>query len=168
MNRTLTGIAALLCVLWVFPSEGIAQSREEPAPPVTKERHERVRKQIETVRIWKLTKELELDEKTSAQLFPLLNRHDRKKTELEQGILMSMRELRQSLSGNKGQIKNILDRIEQQHRDLQREKTAEWDDVKRILSVEQQAKYLLFQSDFQREMSRMITEIRTRRIEPRQ
>lgn len=168
MKKGFAGIVTLFCALWIFPATGTAQSTEEQWTPPAKERHERVRKQIETVRIWKLTKELELDERTSAQLFPVLNRHDRKKIELEQGILMSMRELRQSLAGNKGQLKAILDRIEQQHRDLQKEKEAEWDDLKRILSVEQQAKYLLFQSTFQREMSRMITEIKARRVEPRQ
>lgn len=51
----------------------LAQPPEDFDRPPTKEQMENVRERIETLRMWKLTKTLDLDEKTSAKLFPLLN-----------------------------------------------------------------------------------------------
>ena len=62
----------------------------------TKEQMERVRKRIETLRIWKLTKVLDLDEKSAARLFPLLNRYDKRRAEIERSLRDGMRDLREA------------------------------------------------------------------------
>ena len=116
-----------------------------------------------------MTKALELDEKTSAQVFPVMNRYDRKRADLEIELRQDMRELRESVgNAQEGQLRKLLERIEQNHDSLQRLSDDEWKELKQLFSIEQQAKYVLFKQDFDREMRQMIGEAKERRMERRQ
>ena len=100
-------------------SAGMAQ-QTNPDRPATREQMENVRKRVEVLKMWKLTKALDLDEKTSARLFPLLNRYDKKRFQLEARIRDDMRDLRGALNEKQeGRLKNILDRLEQNHTEMQ-------------------------------------------------
>lgn len=166
MKRYVTKMVLLLFFMLGSASAVMAEPRGDFDAPPTKEQMEKVRSRIETLRMWKLTKALDLDEKTSAQLFPLLNKYDKKRSELERTLRDNIRELRESLSGKReGQVKSILERLEQNHKAMQGIKDAEWDELKGILTVEQQARFILFQLEFEREIRRIIEETRGRRHE---
>ena len=165
MKKHVVKMLLLFFLMFGFAATSMAEPRggDFDAPP-TREQMEKVRNRIETLRMWKLTKALDLDEKTSAQIFPLLNRYDKKRAEIENAMRDNMRELRESLRGKReGQLKNILDRLEQNHRSMQSIKDAEWEELKGILSVEQQAKFIIFQLEFDREIKKIIEETRERR-----
>ncbi|MBI5198410.1 MAG: hypothetical protein HZA09_00075 [Nitrospirae bacterium] len=149
-----------------FSTVSLAEPQEDIERPPSKEQMEKVRKRIETLKMWKLTQALELDEKTSAQVFPLLSKYDKKRGEIEQSLRGSMRELRESLREKReGNLKNILDKLEENHKALQRIKEEEWSELKKILTLEQQARFILFQQEFEREIRKIIAEAREKRLE---
>lgn len=120
---------------------------------------ERIEKKIETLRMWKVTQALDLDEKTSAALFPILNDFNKKRVVVERSMQQNVQGLKKAL-GNKAaaDLKGILDEIEKLHHELQKVRDDERVAVKKVLGVEQQAKYVLFQLDFEREIRKMIEE----------
>ena len=141
---------------------------EAPGDFPSPEARERVRKRIETIRLWKLTEELELDEATAARLFPLLSRYDRERHGVEEGIRESMAEMRNALgSGQSGRLAELIDGLESGHRELQGLKDREFQEIRSVLSLEQQAKFILFTQQFGRQMRRFIDEAREGRREDR-
>ncbi len=160
----------LFMLLSVFLLFGLATySMAEPPEfdrPPTKEQMEKVRERIETLRMWKLTKALDLDEKASAQVFPLLNKYDKKRAEIEHALRNDMKEMRDALKEKReGNLRGILDRIEQNHRTLQKINDEERTDLKKVLTIEQQARFIIFQQEFDREIRKIIAETRERRAE---
>jgi len=135
--------------------------------PPKKERHEKIRERIETLRMWRLTKVLDLDEATASRLFPLLNRYDKKRFWIERDVRKDMNALRRALEGrNMDELQEILQRLEDRHNELQRLNDEERAELKKILTPEQQARYVLFQYKFKRDMRRMIEKAKMRSIKP--
>jgi Spy/CpxP family protein refolding chaperone len=133
--------------------------------PPKKERHERIRESIETLRMWKLTKALDLDEATASRLFPLLNRYDKKRYRIEKTVRKDMRDLKRALEDRRmSELQEILQRLEDKHRELQRLNDEERAELKKILTPEQQARYVLFQYKFKKDMRRMIEKAKTRQL----
>jgi len=165
MNKTMAKILVFVIILFGFAAHGLAEPQDFEKPP-TKEQKEKVRQRIETLRMWKLAKDLDLDEKRSAQLFPLLNRYDKRRAEMEYAMQGNIKELRESLREKReGQLRDILDRLEQNHKGMQNLRDTEWEELKKILTIEQQAKYVIFLQEFDREMRRIIAQARGRRQE---
>lgn len=122
-------------------------------------KREEVRKKIEAVRMWRLTEELKLDEKTSTRLASFLSSIEEKRRALMKANRTVIREIRDSLNTPKPDeriLKAGLDKIEKNQQDLIELKEKELAGIKEMLSVEHQARYLVFQQEFRREMRRMI------------
>lgn len=150
----------------VFTLSGSAEPPDDFDRPPTKEQAEKVRKRVETLRMWKLTNALDLDDKTSAKLLPLLSRNDKRRTASEGELREAMRDLREALKERReGQLKSILERLEQNHKSIQRINDEEREELKKVLTVEQQARFIIFQQEFDMEMRRAIAESRERRPE---
>jgi len=125
---------------------------------------DRIRERIKTMRMWKLTQALDLDQGTSAKLFPILNKYDEQRRGTEQELRNDMRKLRTMVdSGDESGLSGLLRKLEKNHRTMQEIKDAEWNELKGVLTVKQQAKFLIFQLEFERDMRRMISEARERR-----
>lgn len=166
MLRDILKFFLALILVTGFSMNGMAGPPEDTDRPPSKEQFEKIRKRIETLKMWKLTQALDLDEKTSSQLFPLLSKYDRKRVEIEKSLRRGIKELRESLKErHEGNLKNILDRLEEDHNALQKIKEEEWTELKKILTIEQQAKYVIFQQEFEREIRKIIAEARERRLE---
>jgi Spy/CpxP family protein refolding chaperone len=116
------------------------------------------REKTEVLRIYELIKALDLDEKTAIRFFPILNKYDKKRAEINHKIREDIRELKEALKEkSEAQIKDILKRLQQNRKALQElndEKNAE---LKNVLTVEQQAKYMLFQYKFPKELRKKIS-----------
>lgn len=168
MKENIFKFLLLSLLVFGFAVNSLAQPPEDFDRPPTKEQMEKVRKRIETLRMWKLTRALDLDEGTSARLFPLLNKYDKNRAEIERALRDDIKELRESLKeGRQGQLKNILDRLEENHRAMQRINDEERAELKKILTIEQQVRFVLFQHEFDREIRKIIAEARERRFERR-
>jgi len=143
-----------------------AEQQENISGSAQKDQVEKVRKRVETLKMWKLTEALNLDEKTTAVLFPLLNKYDKKRAELENALREGMRELKEGLKDkNERRLAAALDKLEQNNKGMQKLKEEEWAELKKALTVEQQAKLVIFQQDFNREMKKMIAQAKEKRSE---
>jgi Spy/CpxP family protein refolding chaperone len=133
--------------------------------PPSEERREEIRKKIEAVRIWRLTEELKLDTNSSAKLSSLLSSLDQKRRDAMREQMEAMRDLRfllKTAKPDEAKIKPLLEKLEKSHREIQAVRDQEMKGIKNVLTIEQQARFLLFQQDFQREMREMISGARGR------
>jgi hypothetical protein len=117
---------------------------------------------IEKVRIYRLTQELDLTTEQAIEFFPKLNelqRVDREFRNAQQEILRELRilvrdsapdiEILESLTKYEDALKN---RVERQIIKIK--------EIRKMLTPNQQARYLIFQDEFEREIRRMIQEVR--------
>lgn len=164
MKKNVLKILLVLSIVCGFTAQGLAEPQEYLDQPPTKEQRDRVRQRIETLKMWKLTKALDIDEATSAKIFPLLNRYDKRKAEIHNNLREGMRALRRSLRENRtDELKDTLATLEQNHKALQSINDEEWAEMKKVLTVEQQAKFVLFRQEFDREVRKLVTDARERR-----
>jgi len=141
---------------------GVSPDPGQGGPP-SEERREEVRKKIEAVRIWRLTEELKLDTTASAKLSSFLSSLDQKRRDTMRDQMEAMRDLRSLLKTAKpdeAKIKSLLEKLEKNHHEIQGLKDQEMKGLKDILTIEQQARFLIFQQEFQREMRSMISGVR--------
>ena len=132
---------------------------------LSEEKREAIRKKIEAVRIWRLTEVLNLDTATSAKLAAYLSSMDQQRMEVLRDQLMTMRELRRTLKTPKPDeqsLKIALDRLAKGRHAMQVLRDKELSGLKDILTTEQQARYVIFQQEFQREIRDMIANARGR------
>jgi len=95
---------------------------DQDRSPATEAKRDEVRKKIEAVRIYQLTEELKLDEKTSAKMSSLLGSVDQKRRDLQKEQVAGIRSLRDVLKAAKpdeGKIKQVLAKLEQNRRAMQ-------------------------------------------------
>ena len=164
MKRNAVKILLLVFILCGFTAQGLAEPPDYLDRPPSREQRDMVRKRIETLKMWKLTQALDIDETTSAKLFPILNRYDQRKAEIHQNIRQGMREMKQSLKENRtGGLQNTLAMLEENHRALQSINDEEWQEMKKILTVEQQAKFIIFRQEFDREVRNIIADTKEKR-----
>ncbi len=124
-------------------------------------KQEELRKRMETVRMWKLKDELKLDEKTANQVSAILSKYDEKRMTLRQDERKAFQELRETLKQAKpdeNRLKQILARMEKNREDLHQLMTEESGELKGVLTVEQQARYVLFIPKFHHDLKKMMEE----------
>ncbi|MDA8168625.1 MAG: hypothetical protein M0Z59_02875 [Nitrospiraceae bacterium] len=164
-KKLLTGTFSLLLAssvfLVFFAGAVMAAEGDNYDQPPPRGQMEKIREKINTLRMWQLTRALNLDENTAARLFPILNGFDKKRAGLEYGQRISMRDLRDAVQGgDEARMKAVMDKLEASHQALERLNSAERAQVKRVLTVQQQAKFLLFQHEFNRRLRKMIAQAR--------
>ena len=129
------------------------------AGAVSEKKREEIRKKIEAVRIWRLTEALKLDTDTGARLSSLVSSMDLKRKEIMKDYTQAMKELRvymKAATPDEAKLKATLDTIDKKHHEMQEIRNQELKSLKDMLTVEQQARYRLFQHEFNREMRKMI------------
>ena len=125
----------------------------------SEEQREQVRKKIDAVRIWRLTEALMLDADTSAKLSSYLSSIDRRRREIireQTGAIGILRVAIKSPKPDESQIKTTLEKLEKNHHAMQELMNSERSGLKNILTIEQQARYVVFQHEFMHEMRGMI------------
>jgi Spy/CpxP family protein refolding chaperone len=162
MRKNVVKIMVLLFIMCGFTVPGFAQPPEPGGPgslnkPPTAQQQDTVRKRIESMKMWKLTKDLDLDEATSAKLFPIINKYDKKKADIYENLRTRMQEIKTSLDDKKtDQLKDLIVKVEENRKALQGVTDEEWAEVKRVLTIEQQAKFILSRQEFGRQMRGLI------------
>ena len=121
---------------------------------------------IETIKIWKMTEALNLDEDQAAKLFPKLAQleasrrefHGRQRLLRDELIeLLKQRPLRDE------EIKMRLDQLDRAETDFRGHEQVVRGGLRSILSLEQQARFALFEDRFETEMRSVIQDLRQRR-----
>ncbi|MCG6552185.1 MAG: hypothetical protein L7F77_07645 [Candidatus Magnetominusculus sp. LBB02] len=122
-----------------------------------------MRQKIKELKKRKLKEALSLDKETADKLFAAIDQHDAKMRELIQAMKDDIKDLKQAVDGNKGEAaeKAIVDKIAAARKELLALKQTEMDELQGILSVSQQAKYILFSVDFHRTIRKIMAEKRS-------
>jgi Spy/CpxP family protein refolding chaperone len=156
--RSMATVAVLAALsLPAFAQQG--PMRGPAGAPPSDEQREEVRKKMEVVRITRLTEELNLDEKTAAKFIPVVTALDQKRRTLMHENRKTMQELRTELNApqpDEGRMKASIGRIEKNHREIASLREKELQASRENLSVTQQARYILFNQEFAREMRGMV------------
>jgi len=153
-------VAAATVLLLGLGSSATAQkaSRSKRSKQWT-EKREKVRQKIRTMRAWRLTEALNLDERTAEKLFPILNEYDEKFAKLARTTRKTRRALKQELDAAKPDPKRIdtlVDAMEKQH-----EKYYEWERdrfraVRKVLTPEQTGRIVIVLPKLDRTIHREI------------
>jgi len=118
------------------------------------ERREELRKRIELIWMWKLTEELDLTQEEGAKVFPILRQYEEQKRALREENKHLVRELDRMIKANasEGELKKTIRALEENDTKLHEVQQEGFQKLEKILSVEQQAKYIVFQAEFRREI----------------
>jgi Spy/CpxP family protein refolding chaperone len=162
MKKYVLGIFVVL-TLTFFTGQAFCQSEDSDKPP-SKEQVEKIRKKVQTLKLWKLTEALDLDEETAAKLFPVMNKYEKKRFAIEQSIKKDMKKLRKIVdTASPDELAELIRRLEENHRELQALNGEQFQEFKAILPVRKVAKFLIFQQDFSREMRKIIREAKQKK-----
>ncbi len=133
-------------------------------PP--EERLEKTWKRIETLRMWRLTQRLDLDEETASRLFPVINRYDKQRLALRRDMRRDMRELRKSVeTAGEDKLRGIIEKLRERRMKLQEINEEEMEKLAGILSTRELAKFIIFRQDFDRELRKIIAKARGKKAE---
>jgi hypothetical protein len=130
----------------------IAQSSDEQDP----------RAIIEKIRIWRLTQELDLTTEQTAMLFPKLNelrKIEKTYNEQKRQILIELKDLLDRKASDE-ELTQVLSRYQTMNRKKVEVQIAKMVEIKNILTPVQQARYLIFEDEFSREIREMIKEVK--------
>ena len=124
---------------------------------------QRSRENVRTLYLLRMTQVLDLTEEQTAKIFPRVTRVEKEKHELNKKLSRLLRELRFRLreesAGEEelaGRVQEIKD-LSHQLKDIDRELEIF---LEQSLTVEQQAKYLIFHSDFTRTLRQQLEKAR--------
>ena len=123
---------------------------------------------IEKVRIYLITKELDLTSEQAVQFFPKLNELQKIEKEFRKkraDMLIELNKLLEHEAANQ-KILEVIREYENVHNKKIENQKMELKEMKKILSPMQQAKYLIFQEKFEREIRSLIKEVKKHRLRP--
>lgn len=132
--------------------------------PMSAGNREEVRKKIDAVRIWRLTEALKLDAGTSAKLSAISSSFDLQRQNLHRSQMQIIYFLQLAVKSPKpdeSKIKASLENLEKNHQAMEALKISEMNSLKDLLTVEQQARYIVFQHEFMSQMRGMIDTTRS-------
>jgi len=164
MRNVLVGFFMIFLTVG-FVSDGLCHPADEPEYIHPVER-EAIREKVEILRIWELTRILDLDEETASRFFPMLHKYEQERAEIRQSIREDKRKLREAVEDESHRkVKRILKRLEKKQKVLQKVNEEEREELKDILTIEQQAKFILFQHKFARDVKKIVAEVKRRRFD---
>jgi len=162
MKRILIPIVLILFLAptgMVF-AQGHSSSAEDRSS--RREEREKIRENIETLRVWKLLEALNLTAEQSTQFLPVLKEFQTAKRSFEDGRRDLLQELETALetSPNEKKLKEILTEMENNRKQFQAAWESYLEKAKSILTIEQQAQLFLFEDKFERRIRETIEQIR--------
>ncbi len=173
MKRIITITIPLLIM---FLAVGIIEAQSGGFPPhgaegKGSERFEKIREKVEMIKMWRLTEELDLTEAQSTKLFAVMNESNDLRDSIhtqQRKLIDTIKELEET---NSFDDEKELARMIEKHTELQTTILESHlkliEDVKDILSLEQQVKLILFQHEFRDEIRDLIrTAQQKREFEP--
>jgi len=146
-------LSVVILGMWVMaaPRQGTPQARA------------RVRANISTLKLLRMTEVLELTEDQTAKLFPALTKIDKEKAELQRRMGVEIFDLRAALEKEQVQDADVLARVQRIRdiRDSVKRKDDEFDAVLGAnLTPVQKGRYLIFLVDFARGLGEKLNQAR--------
>ena len=140
-----------------------AQAMAQPGPGGGPKMRERMKERIKTIKIWKLTEEVNLTSEQSEKFFPVYNEFQNNFMEHERKHFEMMRELSELADLSDVADEKILEKmkiLEASRDDFEKLHSKFQQDISSILSVRQQAKLMIFEEHFKRRIQETIDGIR--------
>lgn len=153
-------------LFWLLSSVSMALAQSVPSPATRQPGVPEGRHLIETIRIWKMTEALNLDEDQAARLFPKLSQLEASRREFhkrqrllrdELAALLKQRPVRDE------EIKARLDQMDRAEAEFRTREQTMKGGLRSVLNPEQQARLALFEDRFETEMRRVIQDLRQHR-----
>ena len=126
---------------------------------------ERALEMIRTMRIVRMRERLNLSEEQVAALLPRLSRRDSLMLSYRKAQAEDFRLLKEELEKRKpseSKLSQIMDRLKKREAEHHKQMRELRDEMLSVLSVEQQARFVIFEVEFERGIRRFIDEIRER------
>jgi hypothetical protein len=139
---------ALACILGVFLfQEGLpAQNSQEQGPT-----RERIRENVYTLRLIRMTQALDLTEEQTSRIYPALGRIEKDKADVQKKIASGLRDLKDLLGSSRAGDEELLTKV-RALQGLRKDLRILDDKFERILdenlTVVQKANYVIFSVDF--------------------
>ncbi len=150
-------VAFLALPAWALAAEGDlshVQSRAEAM------------KRLEMVRLYKMVEVLELDSDESARLFPMVQKYDKQFRGVVEKIERAYIDLHEETKADqpdKKKLRNLVSTIFDLEREAMKVRDAQYRELRKELNDVRVAKFLLFEKHFQREMNRILDDVRGKR-----
>ncbi|NQU07684.1 MAG: hypothetical protein HQ583_03915 [Candidatus Abyssubacteria bacterium] len=160
---TIAGVIALSSVAVAQPRWGGGQGWEGRP---RNENRARMRERIHMMKMWKLTEVLELDEQTTAKLFPLMREFAVKQQELRAKRVEIVKQMRQELdkdAPDSAVFSPLIDEFKQNERAMVEARITRLDDMSKLLGDEQVAKVIALTPEFERQFRGLLGEARAMR-----
>ena len=138
----------LACILGVFLLQGSlpAQNPQEQGPA-----RERIRENVYTLRLIRMTQALDLTEEQTSRIYPALGRIEKDKADVQRRIAAGLRDLRDVLGSSQARDEDLMSKV-RALQGLRKDLMKLDEEFERILeenlTVVQKAKYVIFSVDF--------------------
>ncbi len=164
MRKLIARTAWMACFITMI-SVAQAQLVEPPMPMGHKggPMREQVKDRIKTIKMWKLTEKLEMDESQSQRFFPIYNRFfdTWERIQISRGdVIQKLDELVQKDRASESDINRQLDKLDSLDRAGQDARIKFRNDVKGILNTRQIGQLYVFEIKFMMEMRDIIGDAR--------
>jgi Spy/CpxP family protein refolding chaperone len=169
-------VTMALALMMALGLSGVRVLAQPATPPpqgeerrMTPERKEALRKKIELIWQQKLTEKLNLTEEEKAKVFPLLQQYEEKRRALRQENRQLVRDLEGKISAHvpEKELKRTIRDLEENEHKLLEVREEGFRELAKILPIEKQARYIVFQTEFRREMHRLMQKARHREGGPK-
>jgi Spy/CpxP family protein refolding chaperone len=125
------------------------------------ERMEKMHGEMKALKKKKVCEALGFDEQGCQKITSIIDKYDEKRLGMMRSMRDDIKELRAAVKDKKDEVlKDLVEKIEQKHNALKAVGQEEIDELKAVLTVEQQAKYILFTADFHKEARKMMHDVR--------
>lgn len=129
--------------------------------------YEKTRERIQMIKMWKLTDTLKLDREDAARFFAINRQYEESKNKINSDLQEEVQRLRilmRNLSPPERELREVLSRIKNKQKEQKDIRLKQMEEEMQALKLEQQARYVLFQIDFRRDIEMLIREVREEKI----
>lgn len=161
-------LSGMFFLIFIFVFTALAvYAQRPPARPFPEEgKRERLREEIQTMKMWKMLEVLDLTDEQSNDFLPAwreLQKAQKDFRERREELLKSLEAILGEAMPAEGKIKDILGQLEKERSQFEEVQQRFRQKAQEVLTLEQQAKLLLFEDRFEKRMMEIIRQYRERK-----
>ena len=140
-------------------------SEESPEPTTPPDKPQKMQEKVESLRVWKLLETLDLTEEQANSFLPAYREFQKSEGKYSQTRRELLDQLQESLEDkDQKKISDLVAKLKQNRLQIEQDRVQFLARIDKMLSPEQQAKFLLFQNRFEGRMRAEIMELRQPQI----
>jgi hypothetical protein len=131
-----------------------------------KDPREKARDRIQMIKMMKLTETLRLDQEGAARFFAVSTQYEENKRKIRKDLhedIERLHHLMRDSNPPERDLRETISRLKNKRRDMDALSQRQMEEELNLLRLDQQARYILFNIDFRRDMDEMIREVREER-----